>query len=108
MTTALVYHPDYLKHNTGSHPEKSARLDGIMTALQSDADLWDSLLHLTPDAATEEDILRCHSSRHFDIVVNACEREGYLDADTLVVRESFGASTRAAGGGIAAVDAVLS
>ena len=108
MTTALIYHPDYLKHDTGSHPEKIARLDGIMTALQSDTDLWDSLLHLTPDAATEEDILRCHTSRHFDSVVDACEREGHLDADTVVVRGSFDAGMRAVGGGIAAVDAVVS
>src|SRR5882724_11993921 len=108
MTTALIYHPDYLKHNTGAHPEKAARLDGIMTALQTDSDLWDSLLHLTPDAASEADILRCHSAQHFESVVNACERESHPDADTVVVRESFGASMRAAGGGIAAVDAVVS
>jgi len=77
-----------------------------MNALQADADLWDRLLHLTPDEASEADILRCHSQRHLDRVRDACEHESRIDADTVIVRGSFAAALRAAGGGIAAVKAV--
>src|SRR5579885_2350776 len=106
MNTALVYHSDCLKHDTGSHPENAGRVHSIMNALQADTNLWDGLLHLTPNEASDQDILRCHSASHLDHVRQTCETKSRIDADTVVVRESFAAGLRAAGGGIAAVNAV--
>ncbi len=113
MTTALIYSDDYLKHDTGDHPERQERYTAIMNGLRADGELWDALLRLAPREATYEELLRCHAERVLERVGHAClEAEFFehvsLDADTLVSRQSEYAARLAAGGACRAVDAVMS
>ena len=54
MTTAIIHHPIYEKHDTGpGHPEMPSRYRVVIDALQNDADLWNSLNEITPEKAAE-------------------------------------------------------
>jgi acetoin utilization deacetylase AcuC-like enzyme len=108
MTTALIYDPSFLEHNTGHHPENSRRLEVILTALQADAPLWTKLCHLAPQAASHEEIARCHGNQLIDHLRTLCERGvPFVDLDTVICRESYDVARLAAGAGIAAVDHVF-
>ena len=110
MKTAIVYHSIYEKHNTGpGHPETPERYRVVMDALQSDKELWRDLVEITPEKASQGFVLAAHTKEHFKRVegafANGLDR---LDADTVISMQSFDASLFAAGGAIAAVDAVMS
>ena len=109
MTTALVHHPMYAKHNTGpGHPETPMRYERVMEALQGDAALWSSLVEITPEKASKGSIQAAHSPQHYKTVEEAFERGlDRLDADTVVSMQSFDVGLFAAGGAIAGVDAVM-
>lgn len=108
MTTALVYDPAYLKHETGHHPENPARLRVIISALQHDEALWTSLEHVSPRSVSDEDIMRCHSFRLIDHVRSLCERGvPFVDLDTAICPQSFEIARLAAGGATVAVDQVF-
>lgn len=110
MTTAIVHHSIYEKHDTGpGHPEMPERYRVVIDALQNDKDLWDSLTEITPGKATRGAIQAAHTKEHFKRVESAFE-EGLdrLDMDTTISMQSFDASMFAVGGAIAAVDAVMS
>jgi acetoin utilization deacetylase AcuC-like enzyme len=103
--TGIVYHPIYLHHETGGHPERKERLTAIMNKIQSERLEVDLI---TPEAATVDQIASIHGRRYIDQVKSVCEQGGgYLDLDTVLSRDSYDAALMAAGGTIAAVDAVL-
>ncbi|MBK9164029.1 MAG: histone deacetylase [Acidobacteria bacterium] len=109
MTTAIVHHPIYEKHDTGpGHPEMPERYRVVVDALQASENLWNSLKEITPEKASQGLIQAAHSKEHFKRVegafANGLER---LDADTTISMQSFDASLFATGGAIAAVDAVM-
>lgn len=110
MTTAIVHHPIYEKHDTGpGHPEMPSRYRAVIDALQNDAQLWNSLIEITPEKASQGLIQAAHTKDHFKRVegafANGLDR---LDMDTTISMKSFDASLYAAGGAISAVDAVMS
>ncbi len=109
MTTALVHHPIFEKHNTGpGHPEMPARYRVVIDALQGDTELWGTLNEITPDKAQQGLIQAAHTKDHFKRVEGAIENGlDRLDADTVISMQSFDASLFAIGGAIAAVDAVM-
>lgn len=109
MKTAIVHHPIYEKHNTGpGHPETSERYKVVIDTLQSDTEFWNSLIQITPEKASQGIVQAAHTKEHFkrveDAFANGLDR---LDADTVISMQSFDASLFAAGGAIAAVDAVM-
>jgi acetoin utilization deacetylase AcuC-like enzyme len=113
MATAIIHTDKYLDHNTGNHPERRERYRAAIGGLMADGDLWQSLIKLDPSAATDEALLRCHTSRAIDRVHQACQQAAMfeqvaLDADTLVSEHSDVAARLAAGGACRAVDAVVS
>ena len=55
MATALIYSDDYLRHDTGDHPECQARYHAIMRGLQADQDWWNDLVKLAPREAAMAD-----------------------------------------------------
>ena len=79
-----------------------------MDALQGDEKLWEALKEITPEKASQGLIQAAHTKEHFKRVegafANGLER---LDADTVISMKSFDAAMLAAGGAIAAVDAVM-
>ncbi len=109
MTTAIVHHPIYQKHDTGlGHPETPMRYEVVMDALRGDTTLWESLNEIMPEKASKGLIQAAHSPQHFKRVEGAIEHGiDRLDADTVISMQSFDASLFAAGGAIAGVDSVM-
>ena len=105
----LVYSPVYKKHVPHlSHPERPQRLDAIMDALAA-PELADLLVRIEPRPATEKQISYCHTADYVrqakhDILSGA---EMLSTGDTDVCRDSLEAALLAAGGVLAAVDAVV-
>ncbi len=98
MTTALIYDRVFIKHDTGHHPENSERFKRILSALEEDESLWAALNKLAPEAATDEDIIRCHSPQLIEQLSSLCERGiPFVDLDTVISAESFDVARLAAG-----------
>lgn len=107
MKTGLVYHPIYLEHDTGSHPENASRLVAIVQLLQQSS-LWEKLILIEPRAATLVELEMVHTREHISNVERTALRGGgWLDPDTFVSPASYKAALFAAGGAIKAVDAVM-
>ena len=107
--TGLVYHPDYLKHAVPAwHPEQPQRLAAIVEHLK-EVGLWDKAAHIQPVLADVESVAEVHSTRYIADVEDFCERGGgLLDwGDTPVCPASYEVALLAAGGAIAACDAVM-
>ena len=109
MTTAIVHHPVFEKHDTGAgHPERSERYAVVMEALRGDVELWSNSVEIEADQAKRTEIQACHTPQHFkrvERVVN--EGTGYLDSDTTVSVHSLEAALRGAGAACRAIDAVM-
>lgn len=110
MTTAIIHHPIYQKHDTGlGHPETPARYEVVMNALKSDEKFWNDLKEITPEKAPQGIVQAAHTKEHFQRVENAfAAGHDRLDADTVISMKSFDASLFAAGGACRAVDSVMS
>jgi acetoin utilization deacetylase AcuC-like enzyme len=112
MPTAIIYSDEYLKHDTGNHPERRERYRATLAGLTADKDLWDSLVRIDPRAVTNEELLRCHTESSIARVGQACLQAAFtdhvaLDSDTVVSEFSDQAARLAAGGACRAVDAVV-
>ena len=87
----LIYHPDYLKHDTGStHPEKPQRLVVLMQHLLG-TPLWGTISHLRPTSAPLDSIHLVHPERHTTMVKIRCQVGEQIldDGDTHVCKDSF-------------------
>ena len=107
--TGFVYDAVYLEHETGAgHPESPERLSAIARRLEA-AGLDSRLAHLTPSAAPAEWLQTIHSAEYIERARVTCESgDRYLDSgDVPVSRQSYQAAVLAAGGVMAAVDAVM-
>ena len=104
--TCIIYHPDYLKHETGTHPERKERLLSIISHLKGTG-ILDKLELIKPESATIEEIQYVHSRDYIDKARKYSELEIHLDPDTVLSRDSYDVALLAAGGAITAVDAVL-
>lgn len=109
MTTALIHHPIYEKHDTGyDHPEMPERYRVVIDTLQNSGELWDDLVKITPEKALQGVVQAAHTKEHFKRVENAfADGLDRLDADTVISMQSFDAALFAAGGACRAVDAVM-
>jgi acetoin utilization deacetylase AcuC-like enzyme len=68
----------------------------------------DGPVRLTPRAATPEEIMTVHSSRHFDLVAESSGKSGYaFDPDTYASAGSFQASLISAGGLLTVSEAIM-
>lgn len=106
MTTALLTHADCLLHETpDGHPERVARLEHVLHALEPL-----SLQRVTAPLAAEDDILRVHPADYLAEIRRKSPSAGAvaLDADTWMSPGSLHAAFRAAGAAVRAVDMVLS
>lgn len=105
--TAIIRSTAFLQHDTGDHPERSARIIAVDCALERTRLLGTRptvACTPAPDAA----ILRVHNPAmlaHLECV--AAAGGGWLDSDTVVRPESVEVARMAAGGAINAVDAML-
>jgi acetoin utilization deacetylase AcuC-like enzyme len=102
--TLFYYDPLFVEHQTGNHPERAARVLGVMQFLQTQ-NMTDRLVRPNWESATEERILSVHTPQHLAKLKDfASSGGGNLDADTVVSGKSFEVACRAAG---AVCDAVV-
>jgi acetoin utilization deacetylase AcuC-like enzyme len=108
MSVSIIYSPEYLRHNTGTHPENAHRLEAVLRALAADEELSRKVVKITPTAATHEDLARCHREELIQDIQMRCERgAAFIDADTRISQESFSVAKLAAGAALRAVDTVM-
>jgi acetoin utilization deacetylase AcuC-like enzyme len=106
-STAYATHLDYRLHTLERHPENAGRIERIWEVFRS-AGVLDHLLVLQPQPASVEQLTRVHTARHVELIRQASgEGPVLLDPDTYVMPVSYEVARLAAGGVIAAVDAVL-
>ncbi len=103
--TAIIYHPDYLKHETGSHPERKERLLSIVAHLE-ETGLMNRLEVVRPQPASHDEIRYIHTPDYIEKARKYSELEIPLDPDTVLCRNSYNVALLAAGGAISAVDAL--
>jgi acetoin utilization deacetylase AcuC-like enzyme len=108
LPTALAADPICREHLMGiQHPERPERFDAVQDGLRK-AGLLERLLHLASRAATEEELLLCHTPAYLAIAredVNA-GRPYLSTGDTDITRNSWDVALHAAGSALNAVDAV--
>jgi acetoin utilization deacetylase AcuC-like enzyme len=108
MVTLLITHPACLDHLTPlGHPERPDRLRAVEHALE--AEKFQSLARVMAPAAPLDVIALCHPMEYIEEIRDASPSEGlvHIDADTSMSPGSFEAALRAAGGGMYAVDEVM-
>jgi len=108
MSTLLLTHPACLDHLTPlGHPERPDRLRAIEQALEDEK--FQTLAREQAPQAPAEIIALCHPMDYIEAIRGASPEEGMvrLDADTSMSPGSFEAALRAAGGGMRAVDEVM-
>ncbi|MCX9010220.1 MAG: histone deacetylase [Candidatus Methanoperedens sp.] len=104
--TAVIYHPDYLKHDTGAHPERKERLVSIISHLQ-ETGMMKELELIEPEYAELSEIEYIHTPEYIKKAKKYSELEIPLDLDTILSKDSYNVALLAAGGAITAVEAVL-
>jgi len=108
MKTGYVYDSIYLGHDTTSrHPEAAQRLEAILSRMDVSG-LKKRLIHIPPRPATIKELAQVHRESYITDIREAAEKgRRRLDADTVISEESYKAAIYAAGGVIAAVEAVM-
>lgn len=110
MDTIYITHPEFFLHDMGDfHPECPARIDAINDQLMSSGVL-DFLMQESPEPATDNDILRVHTSEYLEYLKkNSPTTDNFnIDADTIMNPKTLSAAMLAAGAGIKAVDLLMS
>ena len=109
MTVALFTHPACLDHDTGAgHPERPERLRRVLQALEH-PDFVPLIRQEAPEA-TPDQLCLAHPAQYVEAILAVQPAPGdfaHLDGDTLMSAGSRAAALRAAGAGVAAVDAVM-
>lgn len=103
--TGIIYHSDYLKHDTGLHPENKERLISIISHLKKTG-MLDRLEMIQPRKAQASEIQYVHHRDYIEKARGHSEMKLQLDPDTIMSRDSYEVALLAAGGAITAVDAV--
>ena len=107
MKAGLVYDPIYLEHDTGDHVENSRRLVEAMSYLK-ETGIREKLISLPARPASLEELKMIHAPEYVSYVKSKAENGGgWLDPDTVMSPKSYAAALYAAGGVLAAVEAVM-
>jgi acetoin utilization deacetylase AcuC-like enzyme len=103
---ALFRHDSSLHHDTGSHPERAARIVAVERELAARG--WCGFRPQDSPPATVAQLRAVHPAAHVErIRALAAAGGGSIDADTIVSAGSWEAALHAAGGAVAVVDALL-
>jgi acetoin utilization deacetylase AcuC-like enzyme len=105
--TGIVYEEAYLTHGDPHHPENAQRLAAAVGHLR-DTGLWDEMKHVPARPAEVQEISWVHDEDYVE-EVEAVSRAGggSLDPDTQATAETYDVARLAAGGCVAAMEAVL-
>jgi acetoin utilization deacetylase AcuC-like enzyme len=108
MASAPVWleHESSLRHDTGEHPERAARMQAIERELS--ARDWLGFERVRSPAVDRAVLEAVHSADYVASIERACERGGgFLDLDTVVSPDSLEAALHAAGGAVRMVELLL-
>jgi acetoin utilization deacetylase AcuC-like enzyme len=99
--------PDLDDHDTGrGHPERPARVPAVLDGVRQ-ADLTDAVVRLPSREASTEELERVHTPQYLRMLRDFCaDGGGSLDPDTVASAGSWTTALRAAGGALAAVEAL--
>jgi acetoin utilization deacetylase AcuC-like enzyme len=109
MLAAYLSHPECLLHDMGTfHPECAARITAIADRLLASG-LLDFMTSLQAPVATREQIVRAHSTLHYETLRDASPAAGMLaiDPDTSMNAHTLQAALHAAGAVVAATELVV-
>jgi acetoin utilization deacetylase AcuC-like enzyme len=109
MSTLYITHSACLDHLTpAGHPERPDRLRAIEQALEDER--FQTLAREKAPMAEMETIALCHPMDYIEAIKDASPSEGMvrLDADTSMSPGTYEAVLRCVGGGVRAVDGVMS
>lgn len=102
-----VYDKIYLEHKTGAHPESEHRLEAIISDLDWKG-IRSQLKRIPARPATMDELTAVHQLDYIKkIEAYSQAGGGWWDADTRISQGTYKAALYAAGGSVAAVDAVL-
>ncbi len=107
MTTLLFEHGAFGAHETpAGHPERAGRYAAVTAALADGQ--FAALIRRTAPRASRASLERVHTGAHIDAIERIAPGDGMvrLDPDTTMGPSSLDAALRAAGAGVAAVDAI--
>ena len=108
-TTALLADPMFREHLAGrEHPERPERFDSVMRGLRQ-AGLLKRLARVHSRAATEEELLLCHTPEYLRTAKHdvLSGRPSLSTGDTDITPNSWEVAAAAVGGVLNAVDAVV-
>jgi acetoin utilization deacetylase AcuC-like enzyme len=109
MSIAIFTHAAAMGHDTGKHhPECPERYSSVLKALE--APEFKDIPRRSAPIAPVSALVAAHSQAHVDMIMAmqpTSKKLRYIDGDTVVSQGSIDAALRAAGGAIAAVDAVM-
>ena len=99
--------PQLDHHDTGvGHPERPERVPAALAGIEA-AGLAGGVAHLPLRAATRQELELVHTAPYLQSLEDFCQAGGgHLDADTVASTGSWGTALLAAGGALAAVDAL--
>ncbi len=99
--------PELDNHETGpSHPERPGRVEAVLEGINR-ADLSDAVVPLAPRRAGVHELQRVHTVEYLQALEDFCHAGGgHLDVDTIASPGSWDTALLAAGGALAAVDAL--
>jgi acetoin utilization deacetylase AcuC-like enzyme len=110
MKLGWVYSPLFLRHDTGrSHVERAERLQVIVQSLRQTG-LLNRMLPIDFGPASAEQLALVHEPAYIELVRLMCDEQfGFIGSqETTICPYSYDAAALAAGGVLAACDAVLS
>src|SRR5919197_1284598 len=104
----FLWHPDYLKHETGRHhPEEPARLTAIIRHLEATGMLA-GLMRGEPTEPSPAWLALAHTPEYIQAIEQAClGGVKALDPDTVISPDSYRAALLAVSGALLAVDQVM-
>ena len=103
----LLEHPSSLEHDTGSHPERAARIVAIDAELESRD--WLGYERVLSPAVDRAVLAAVHPESYIATIERAAAAGGaQIDPDTVVSPGSFEAALHAAGGAVEMVNRLLS
>ena len=107
MKVGLVYEPIYLEHDTGQHVENARRVAETIEVLEKSG-VKQQLVEVHPQPASVEELSLVHSVEYVSQIESAARAGGgWLDADTVISPASYNVALYAAGGVMAATEAVM-
>ena len=108
MTTAYVTHDRSPEHDLPGHPEHAGRLSAIESLLATTG-VTDRLLCLKSEPASEDQLLRVHTSLYIGLLASlSLNGRGLMfGSDTYALPTSYEVARLAAGAALRAVDAVV-